>query len=61
MADVTLNPPEQRTCVVCGREDVWDAEDGEWRIREVDGERQVGEPYCLHEWDITGNHRPITV
>ena len=57
MSDVTLNPPRRRSCVSCGREDVWD---GEWTIREVDGVRRVGSPFCLHEWDITGTHTPIT-
>lgn len=60
MADATLNPPTRRTCMDCGREDVWDEEAGEWRIRVADGERQTGEPFCLHEWDINGTHRPVT-
>jgi hypothetical protein len=60
MADVALVPPTRRACLKCGRQDEWDAKRGEWRICEIDGERQAGEPYCLHEWDITGNHRPIS-
>ena len=59
MAEVRLNPPTRRACVDCGREDVWDADAGEWRIRRENGTRLVGEPYCLHEWDITGTHRPV--
>lgn len=59
MSDVTLNPPTQRRCVVCGREDVWDGDDDEWRIRSEDGEKLAGDRFCMHEWDITGNHKPI--
>lgn len=59
MADVTLNPPTRRACLLCDREDVWDEETGEWRIRVVDGERRSGNRFCLHEWDIAGTHRPI--
>lgn len=60
MTDATLNPPTRRVCLDCGREDVWDDEDEEWRIRVEDGERRTGEPYCLHDWDINGTHRPVT-
>lgn len=59
MSDVQLNPPTKRRCLRCGREDVWDAEAGNWSIREVDGEKLDGNRFCLHEWDITGTHRPI--
>jgi len=59
MADATLNPPTRRACLDCGREDVWDPEAGEWCIRVTNGERQAGDAYCLHEWDITGTHRPV--
>ncbi len=60
MTDVALIPPTRRACLDCGRQDVWDPKRGEWTICEVDGVRQVGEPFCLHEWDITGNHRPVS-
>lgn len=59
MADVTLNPPSRRACLDCGRVDVWDGDAGEWRIHEANGERKSGDPFCLHEWDITGTHRPV--
>lgn len=59
MAEVELNPPTRRTCQRCGREDVWDDETIEWRIR-TDGDRKLaGNPFCLHEWDITGTHKPV--
>ena len=59
MSDVRLNPPEERTCLLCGREDVWDAAAGEWRIRTVDGEKRAGSRFCMHEWDVTGTHKPV--
>lgn len=60
MGEVRLNPPRQRECVRCGRRDRWDDDARDWRIRVVDGEKQSGDRYCLHEWDITGTHKPIT-
>ena len=59
MSDVQLNPPDERRCLICGREDVWDEGADEWQIREEDGEKVAGERFCMHEWDITGTHRPI--
>lgn len=56
----TIEPPTERECERCGRRDVWDAEKGTWRIVEDDGDKQAGSPYCLHEWDITGNYNPIS-
>ena len=60
MGRVRLNPPTRRECLQCGRKDAWDDEAGQWRIREVDGEKMAGDRFCLHEWDITGSHTPIT-
>ncbi len=51
---VTINPPHERTCERCGRTDVWQPERNNWV---VDGD--VGDPYCLHDWDITGSYNPI--
>ena len=59
MGDVALNPPKRRSCVLCGREDVWDGTVNDWAIREEDGEKLSGDRFCLHEWDITGSHTPI--
>ena len=59
MDSAELNPPTRRACLRCGREDVWDPETIEWRIRVVDGEKRSGNPFCLHEWDITGTHKPV--
>jgi hypothetical protein len=59
MSEVRLNPPKQRTCTRCGREDVWEEEVSDWTIKEVDGTKQSGDRFCMHEWDITGSHAPI--
>lgn len=60
MGEVRLNPPRRRECRRCGRCDTWDDDVGDWRIRVIDGEKRAGDPFCLHEWDITGTHKPIT-
>lgn len=56
----SIVPPRERTCENCGRHDVWDDEMENWVIAEVDGERQVGNPNCIHEWDINGAYNPVT-
>lgn len=52
-------PPTERSCERCGRRDVWDDEAENWVIETVDGERRVGDPNCIHEWDINGRHNPV--
>ena len=54
-----LRTPSRRECERCGRIEHWDEDDETWRISEVDGERQVGNSHCIHEWDITGSFNPI--
>lgn len=56
---VELNPPEERECVECGRRDVWDEAVDSWVIAVDGGERQAGNPHCIHVWDINGRHDPI--
>jgi len=56
---VTIDPPTERTCERCGREDVWNADRQTWVIRTADGEKRVGSPQCLHEWDINGAYSPV--
>jgi hypothetical protein len=58
-ADAEIVPPTERTCTVCGRRDVWDEETENWVIAQEDGERRVGNPNCIHEWDINGAYNPI--
>lgn len=50
-----IRKPQQRTCTDCGREEYWDEDTGNWRV--VDDE--VGDVYCIHSWDITGNFSPV--
>jgi len=46
-------------CERCGRHDVWDEDAETWVIAEADGDEQVGNPHCLHEWDINGAYNPF--
>lgn len=50
----TIVPPRERTCERCGREDTWNDETENWV---VDGD--VGDPFCLHSWDINGSYNPV--
>lgn len=52
MADIRT--PENRTCTRCGREETWNDDATTW---EVDDE--VGDVYCVHDWDITGEFTPV--
>jgi len=54
-----LEPPTRRRCERCGRQDTWDESAEKWTIVVEDGERKVGEPHCLHEWDITATYNPF--
>lgn len=54
-----IQPPKERACERCGRRDVWDDDAENWVIVEVDGDRRVGTPGCIHEWDINGSYSPI--
>jgi hypothetical protein len=55
----TLAPPTERVCERCGRTCVWDDETETW-VAATDGdERLVGEPHCVHEWDINGAYNPF--
>lgn len=56
---VTIRPPTERVCERCGRHDEWDDDVESWVIATEDGEKQVGDPQCLHEWDINGTYRPV--
>lgn len=56
---VDIDPPTERTCERCGRQDVWDDDKETWVICTVDGEKRPGNPHCLHEWDINGAYSPL--
>lgn len=55
----TLRKPRARVCEQCGRRERWDEDVGSWQIDEEDGNRTVGDPYCIHEWNITGTFSPV--
>lgn len=50
----TLTQPNVRTCERCGRSERWDDDAESWRIDD-----SVGEPLCIHEWDINGSFDPF--
>ena len=54
-----ITSPRERNCERCGRRDEWDDDDSTWRIAVEDGEKQSGNPHCLHEWDINGSFNPV--
>lgn len=49
-----LNAPERRECLRCGRREQWNETVHGWAISS-----EVGEPFCIHEWDVNGTHNPI--
>jgi len=55
-----INPPHERCCKRCDRVEVWDDEQMVWVAKRVETARRRGTPYCVHEWDITGNYSPLT-
>jgi hypothetical protein len=57
MTDVELHPPTERTCERCGRRDRWDPSTGHWRL--VDGDDAAGDPFCIHEWDVTAEYNAL--
>ncbi len=59
MGEREVHPPSERECERCGRRDVRDEDTGHWRIVTVDGEQRAGDPFCIHEWDVTGKYNPF--
>jgi len=55
---IQIVPPTERECERCGRTEVWDDENGVWRVPD-DGNPTRGRPHCLHEWDINGEYNPV--
>ncbi|WP_198530029.1 HEWD family protein [Halorubrum aethiopicum] len=51
---VTISPPTERTCELCGRVERWNADVEGWRIDE-----EPGDVYCIHDWDINGTYAPF--
>ncbi|MFB6256714.1 MAG: HEWD family protein [Haloplanus sp.] len=56
---VTIRKPTARQCEDCARREVWNDATSTWQVARDDGERLVGEVYCIHEWDINGTFVPI--
>ena len=59
MGTVSLKKPHRRSCERCNRSEAWDSNLYSWRIVSENGEKQIGNIHCIHEWDITGTHNPI--
>lgn len=54
---VRLRTPTDRLCERCGRREHW--RDEGWIVVRADDGPVVGDPFCLHEWDINGTFSPI--
>lgn len=54
-----LNRPTERECIECGRHETWKDDPGTWTITNEASERLVGDPFCIHAWDINGTHDAI--
>ncbi|ELY38252.1 HEWD family protein [Natronorubrum tibetense] len=54
-----VRTPTARVCERCGRAEHWDTNVDAWQLVREDGEKQVGSPHCLHEWDINGTFNPV--
>lgn len=54
-----VRKPTVRVCEQCDRSERWDEDLGAWQLVLEDGEKRVGNPHCIHEWDITGTFNPI--
>lgn len=56
---VQVRRPTARECEQCGRLERWDDNRDAWQIVIEDGEKQPGNPHCIHEWDINGTFNPL--
>ncbi|SEH11321.1 hypothetical protein SAMN04487967_0296 [Natronorubrum sediminis] len=57
---VDVRTPTARVCERCERAEHWDTSLEAWQLVHEDGEKQVGNPHCLHEWDINGTFNPVS-
>jgi hypothetical protein len=55
-----VRKPTVRVCEQCGRSEQWDSGVDAWQLVREDGTKQIGNPHCIHEWDITGTFNPIS-
>ncbi|MFB6069172.1 MAG: HEWD family protein [Halobacterium sp.] len=57
---VQIRKPTERVCERCARAEVWDEDACAWKIaHDEEGDRQAGNVYCIHEWDINGDFVPF--
>ncbi|OAQ53830.1 hypothetical protein HTG_06075 [Natrinema mahii] len=54
-----VRKPTARVCEECGRVERWDENLEAWQLALEDDEKQVGNPHCIHEWDINGTFNPV--
>ena len=54
----SIRTPTRRDCELCGREEKWDKQVETWVIVRNEGQQAVGDPHCIHEWDINGAFSP---
>ncbi|SEV94205.1 HEWD family protein [Natrinema salifodinae] len=54
-----VRKPTARVCEECDRAEAWDDDLEAWQIAREDGEKRVGNPHCIHEWDINGTFNPV--
>lgn len=50
-----IRTPGRRECERCGRRESWDETAQSWALAT---EESVGDPHCIHEWDINGSFSP---
>ncbi len=53
-----LNPPDARSCERCGRSEVWSTDRATWVAADASS---LGNPHCVHVWDITGSYNPVVL
>ena len=54
-----LRTPDERSCELCDRSEVWNEAEGTWRVADGGDGPVVGSLYCIHEWDINGSFMPF--
>lgn len=58
MGRTPIRAPAKRECERCGRREAWNESGQSWVIARTNGENPVGDPHCIHEWDINGTFSP---
>lgn len=55
---VEIDPPTERHCERCGRQEVWSEKRSSWVV-DGDAEEARGRAHCLHDWNINGAYNPL--